>query len=288
MKRAATAPEEEQQGPQGQDGLEEAVTEGEGALRYAAPALEKGLDILEALADSPSGYTLNELAQKVGRKVSEIFRMAVTLQRRGFVQVDENDRYTLTLRMFELAHRQQPLKSLVSAALPLLRELANRARQSCHLAMYQGGRVVVIAQVESPERWSFGLKVGVVMGLTDTSSGHVLLAFRDEIDRARMLRAHIGVEGELDMDPGQLFSILQEVRERGYSAMPSKQTRGITNIAFPVMGAADHAIASINVPYIERIDQKSAPDVTQVREIVGNIAARLSALMGASGYNDNE
>jgi DNA-binding IclR family transcriptional regulator len=154
--------------------------------------------------------------------------------------------------------------------------------------MYQGGRVVVIAQVESPERWSFGLKVGVVMGLTDTSSGHVLLAFRDEIDRARMLRAHSNVEGELDMDPGELFAILQEVRERGYSAMPSKQTRGITNIAFPVMGAADHVIASINVPYIERIDQKSAPDVVQVRGIVGNIAARLSALMGASGYNDNE
>lgn len=256
--------------------------------RYSAPALEKGLDILEVLADSVAGCTLNELAQKVGRKVSEIFRMAVTLQRRGYVQVDENDRYTLTLRMFELAHRQQPLKSLVSVALPLLRELANRARQSCHLAMYQGGRVVVIAQVESPERWSFGLKVGVVMGLTDTSSGHVLLAFRDEIDRARMLRAHIGVEGELDMDPGELFSILQEVRERGYSAMPSKQTRGITNIAFPVMGVADHVIASINVPYIERIDQKAGPDVTQVQEIAGNIAARLSALMGASGYNDNE
>jgi DNA-binding IclR family transcriptional regulator len=276
--------------PQAEDFQQEAepAPEGEGALRYAAPALEKGLDILEVLADSVTGYTLNELAQKVGRKVSEIFRMAVTLQRRGYVQVDENDRYTLTLRMFELAHRQQPLKSLVSAALPLLRELANRARQSCHLTMYQGGRVVVIAQVESPERWSFGLKVGVVMGLTDTSSGHVLLAFRDEIDRARMLRAHIGVEGELDMDPGELFSILQEVRERGYSAMPSKQTRGITNIAFPVMGAADHVIASINVPYIERIDQKAGPDVTQVQEIAGNIAARLSALMGASGYNDNE
>ena len=284
MKHAAPAPQEQQ----GQEADEGAAPEGEGALRYAAPALEKGLDILEALADSVSGYTLNELAQKVGRKVSEIFRMAVTLQRRGFVQVDENDRYTLTLRMFELAHRQQPLKSLVSVALPLLRELANRARQSCHLAMYQGGRVVVIAQVESPERWSFGLKVGVVMGLTDTSSGHVLLAFRDEIDRARMLRAHIGVEGELEMDPGELFAMLQDVRERGYSAMPSKQTRGITNIAFPVMGAADHVIASINVPYIERIDQKSAPDAVQVRGIVGNIAGRLSALRGASGYNDNE
>ena len=158
--------------------------------------------------------------------------MAVTLQRRGYVQVDENDRYTLTLKMFELAHRQQPLKSLVSVALPLLRELASRARQSCHLAVYQGGRVVVIAQVESPERWSFGLKVGVSMGLTDTSSGHVLLAFRDEVERTRMLAAHIKVEGELESDPGELFAILAEVRQRGCASMPSRQIRGITNVAY--------------------------------------------------------
>ena len=101
-----------------------------GQLRGARAG--KGLDILEALAASSAGYTLAELAHRIDRSVSEIFRMAVTLQRRGYVQVDENDRYTLTLKMFELAHRQQPLKSLVSVALPLLRELASRARQSCH------------------------------------------------------------------------------------------------------------------------------------------------------------
>ncbi len=100
-------------------------------IRYAAPALEKGLDILEALSESAEGYTLNELCQALGRNVNEIFRMAVTLQRRGYIQADQNDRYTLTLKMFRLAHRQQPIKSLVGAALPLLHELAERARQSC-------------------------------------------------------------------------------------------------------------------------------------------------------------
>ena len=157
--------------------------------------------------------------------------MAVTLQRRGYVQVDENDRYTLTLKMFELAHRQQPLKSLVSVALPLLRELASRASPAtwrCTRAARGRHR-----QVESPERWSFGLKVGVSMGLTDTSSGHVLLAFRDEVERTRMLAAHIKVEGELESDPGELFAILAEVRQRGCASMPSRQIRGITSVAYP-------------------------------------------------------
>ena len=123
-----------------------------------------------------------------------------------------------------------------------------------------------------------------MMGLTDTSSGHVLLAFRDEVERTRMLAAHIKVEGELESDPGELFSILADVRKDGCACMASRQIRGITNVAFPVMGVGNHVIAAINVPHIERIDQKESPSIAQVQEIVGNVAKRLSTLMGYSGY----
>ncbi len=249
--------------------------------RYSAPALDKGLDILEVLAESQEGDTLNEIALKLGRSVSEIFRMAVTLERRGYVTVDVNDRYSLSIKMFELAHRQRQLRSLVTVALPLLRELAHRARQSCHLAMYQGSRVVVVAQVDSPERWSFGLKVGVMMGLTDTSPGHVLLAFKDEVERARMLAEHIKVDGELAMDPGELFEILRHVRERGYAVMQSRQIRGVTNIAYPVTDSVGQVVAALNVPYIERIDEQASPSQEDVKEIVRSITARVSGLMGA-------
>ncbi len=62
--------------------------------RYSAPALEKGLDILEALAQTDGGYTLNELAQALGRNVNEIFRMVMTLQHRGYIaQGEPDDRY---------------------------------------------------------------------------------------------------------------------------------------------------------------------------------------------------
>ncbi|WP_375574804.1 IclR family transcriptional regulator [Paracidovorax oryzae] len=247
---------------------------------YAAPALEKGLAILELLSSVRDGLTLNEMARQLGRSVSEIFRIAVTLQRCGYVMVDDNNRYTLSIKLFELSHRQHALRSLVTVAQPLLQELAHRARQSCHLAMYQGGRVVVIAQVDSPERWSFGLKIGVMLGLTDTSSGHVLLAFRDEVERARMLAAHIKVDGELTMDPGELFEILRQVREHGHAVMPSRQIRSVTNAAFPILGVGGQVIAALNVPYIERIDAQANPTLDEVKGIVSNIAARISTSMG--------
>jgi DNA-binding IclR family transcriptional regulator len=209
----------------------------------------------------------------------------VTLERRGYVQGDHNDRYTLTLKLFEMAHRQQPIRSLTAMALPLLRDLANMTRQSCHLSIYNSGRVAVIAQVDSPERWSFGLKVGAVMGLTDTSSGHVLLAFRDIAERERMLAAHTRVEGENDVEPAVLLVLLDEIRATGHEIVPSRQMRGVTNVAFPVIGSSGDAIAAVNVPYLERIDKKVNPEFDEVCRMVGEMAERLSALMGFSGYN---
>ncbi len=250
-------------------------------VRYSAPALDKGLDILEVLSNAPEGCTLKQLADALERSVSEIFRMVVALHRREYIQADENDRYTLTLKMFRLAHRQPPLKRLVQTALPLLRELAERARQSCHLAVYEQGRSVVIAQVDSPERWSLGLKTGAFMGLTDTSSGHILLAYQDEVGRARMLRDHTKVEGELDIDPGHLFSMLEQVRAAGCSMMASKQIQGVTNIAFPVYGLNHRVMAAVNVPYIERIDAAAGPSVEEVRRIAAEICVRLSRQLGA-------
>jgi DNA-binding IclR family transcriptional regulator len=254
--------------------------------RYSAPALEKGLDILEALVDESQGLTLNELAKKLGRTVGEIFRMAVALQQRGYVQVDAADRYALTLKLLELAHHQQPLKSLVATALPLMRELANRAKQSCHLCTHFDGRIIVAAQVDSPGLWSFGLKLGAVMGLTETASGHVLLAFRDEAERTRMLAAQIKTHGDIGMDPAQLLRRLEELRNQGYTVMPSRHTASVTNIAHPVFGVTGQVIAALTVPYISRLEPPGSPDIEAVCEQVREVARQLSDLMGYRGYTD--
>lgn len=256
---------------------------GEEAARYAAPALEKGLDIIEVLVNQPQGLTLKELAKALGRTVSEIFRMAVALQQRGYVQVDAADRYTLTLKLLELAHHQQPLKSLVATALPLMRELANRARQSCHLCTHFDGRIIVAAQVDSPGLWSFGLKLGAVMGLTETASGHVLLAFRDDAERTRMLAAQIKSHGDLNIDPAQLFRQLEELRQQGFVVLPSRHTNSVTNIALPVFGVDGQVIASLTVPYIGRLEPVNSPGITEVCEQVKEVARQLSDLMGYRG-----
>lgn len=248
--------------------------------RYPVPALDKGLDILELLAQEAGGLSLNEIAGVLGRTSSELFRMVVALARRGYIEQLNGERYTLTLKLFEMAHRHKPIKSLTAAAAPLMLEFVHRALQSCHLTVFHAGRVMVVAEVDSPERYAFGMKVGALVGLTDTASGYVLLAFQDDNVRRAMLASHQEVEGELDFDPAQLAKIIRDVTRKGYAEVQSRQTRGVTNIAFAIRGQAGHSIAVLNVPYIERIDKKVTPPIEAVKEMLRESAGRLSLLMG--------
>ena len=52
---------------------------------YAAPALEKGLDILELLAEVGEPLSTREIAERLARSKSEIFRMVFVLQQRGYL-----------------------------------------------------------------------------------------------------------------------------------------------------------------------------------------------------------
>ncbi|RYG41504.1 IclR family transcriptional regulator, partial [bacterium] len=145
---------------------------------YAAPALDKGLDILELLSKQEQGLTRRDIADRLGRSVSEIFRMIECLTRRSYI-VQVEDSFSLGLKLFELAHEFPPMNRLLKEALPRMEGLAKAADQSCHLSVLRDGRQLVIAQVDTPEGIGFSLKVGAKIDLLKSGSGHVLLAFQD-------------------------------------------------------------------------------------------------------------
>ena len=255
------------------------------APRYAAPALDKGLDILEVLANAPHALGLKDLAKAMHKSVSEIFRMVVTLQQRGYLSVDESDRYSLTLKMMELSHQQQPLQSLVATATPLMRELAGRAYQSCHLSVYHDGRILVVAQVDAPGPFTMGAKVGALGKLTDSASGTILLAFQDEAQRTRMIAAQVRISGELEIDPAQLLRQIEDARANEAITWPSRRIRGATDVSRPVFGLSGDVIAALTVPYIERLDRPQSPSIPDVEAHVREIAQRLSSRMSYAGHN---
>ena len=122
--------------------------------QYSAPTLEKGLGILELLAEVSPGLTQNQIAARltIRRSPSELVRMMEVLERRGYLgRTSLDSTYQLTLKMFDLAHRQPPVKRRLGIAIPRMQELARTTSQFNHLVLYHDLRILVMAQVGSPE-----------------------------------------------------------------------------------------------------------------------------------------
>ncbi|QKV19078.1 IclR family transcriptional regulator [Oricola thermophila] len=253
--------------------------------RYRAPALDKGLDILELLAQIDGGLTQAEIAKRLGRSPNEFYRMLDRLVRRGYVSRIDGDRYSLTLKLFGLAQSHAPVRRLVSFATPLMRELAEETRQANQLAVFDRGSVVVVAQQEAPGYWGISIRVGSHISLYDTGSGHVLLAFRSEEERQMMINEH-SRSNEQPALSKEFFDRLNQIRERGYEMMPSAQTAGVYNLSAPVLAPDGRAIAALTVPYITLVNSSEAPDITQTLDMLSNTARQLSKLAGTERKDD--
>jgi DNA-binding IclR family transcriptional regulator len=245
--------------------------------RYRAPALDKGLDILELLAQQPHGMTRAEIVKAMGRSPSEIYRMLERLVARKYVtRSPEGDRHALSMKLFVLGQRHPPVQRLISHALPAMDVFAKAAEQSCHLGMYDRGNIVVVAQVHGPNNWGLSIRLGVTVNLVDTGSGHALLAFQSDERRGEMLDEHVVLEGEVSTPEPELKRLLARVRRLGYWQGDSQQCAGIVDISVPVLGPQGEAIAVLTCPFIRRIDRHVGAGVDEARELLREAAAGLS------------
>ena len=248
------------------------------ADRYRAPALDKGLDILELLAATEEGLSQAEIAKALDRTPNEIYRMLDRLTRRQYVMRTSADRYELTLKLFSLVHQHTPIRRLVPLAMPELRDFARLAQQACHLAIYDRGNVVVIAQVDSPGYWGFAIRVGSHVGLFNTGSGHVLMGFATSRDRALMIEEHRLMPNETV--PPDVEGRLSEVRAQGHEIMRSQQTAGVLNLSVPIFGPNGTVVAALTCPYLERLDTSRAPDKDQALMLLRAAASRIMPAAG--------
>ena len=246
---------------------------------YTAPALDKGLDILELLAGEADGVTQGAIAQRLGRSTPELFRMLSVLQRRGYLERHSDGCYRLSLRMFELAHRHPPLNRLLVVALPAMQALADATRQSCHLVVHFDQRILVVAQVDSPEPMGFGVRMGTHFPMRmDRSSPRVLSAFQPVAVQERLI-AEMVANGKERTDAKKVRMELARLARQGFHSAPSDTAAGVTDLCAPIFDHREGAIAALTVPYLPQ--KYVGVTVEQACQELVRTTARISVLLGA-------
>lgn len=218
---------------------------------YSAPALEKGLEILELLAATQTPMTNRAIAERLGRSKGQIFRMVFVLVERGYLQRDAGtDALTLSNKLFELGIRTPRPRQLAEVAVPAMERLSDRTGQSAHLVVVNKGDTVVIASTAGSADVSFSLRLGYRRPALLATSGQVIIAFQSAALRARMIE-----EGRALARPsGDVPSArhLDAIVRRGHLIAESHDVIGVTDIAAPILDRQGHALAGIVMPYLTR------------------------------------
>lgn len=217
--------------------------------RYRAPALDKGLDILELLASTSIGLSQGEIARQLDRTGSEIFRMLFALRQRGYVAQGDDDRYFLTTKLFEVAHRHPPIRRLTAVAGQAMQDLANKINQSIHMSILQTGRLLVVAQVDCPDYFMTTVRLGANIPIYDSASGRAIAAFMDDAQLAHLLAA---VGDEPAASRSNFIVDLPNVRARGYFEGVSRNIAGVIDLSAPVFDMSGGVVAAITTPFIQR------------------------------------
>ena len=241
---------------------------GQKEQRYRAPALDKGLDILELLAKERHPLTISMIGQRLGRSMSELFRMVQVLEYRGFIRQSESgEGFVPTDKLFALGMEQAPVKTMLEVALPIMRDLSVTIGQSCHLAVRSGSDTVVVARIESAEQIGFTVRIGYRKCFILTGSGAAIYAFQEEGDRQRWLAE---IPADMTAEQVRAFQLRAEtVRKNGYGQTNSEFVVGLTDLSAPILRGTV-AAAALSVPFVH-----STPLVMPIDAAIG--ALRTSA-----------
>jgi DNA-binding IclR family transcriptional regulator len=241
--------------------------------KYRAPALEKGLDVLELLARRKTPLSMSQISSALDRSMSELFRMVHILQDRGYVEpAKDGEGLVLTDKLFTLGMTRAPTRSLLEVALPIMRRLSVEIGQSCHLTIPSGDQVVVVARVEAPGELGFSVRKGNRRPFVQTTSGVALYGFATPQAQA-VLRD--GLQATVEPQAWSAFEAeVREAQAQGYVRSQSRIVKQIVNFSAPVF-AGRAVVAALTSPYVE------TPLAIAVEETVARLCAAAKAIGAA-------
>jgi DNA-binding IclR family transcriptional regulator len=217
---------------------------------YFVPALEKGLDVLEALASASGPQTLTELARALDRSSSILFRIIDALEKRAYIARDPvSGAYHLTLKLYELAHTHSPVDQLLKAAAFPMRALADTIHESCHLSVLAHGRLVLVAEELSPDRVRLSVEVGSQVNPVPFASGRLLIAFMEPDAQAAFLAADADYQSMGRAERARLHAEFKTLRRQGFTTMESIARIG-KDVAVIVGNPETGVTATLAVPFL--------------------------------------
>jgi IclR family acetate operon transcriptional repressor len=240
-------------------------------------AVERTVAVLQALADSPPGASLTELVRSTGIPTTTLHRMLTLLRGTALVRETADGRYALAAGTVSLARAYLDGLDLRREALEIMRPLAERTGETCHLGVLALVHVVYIEKVDSPSPVRMHSRVGQTNPALTTAIGRAVLAHSPAhvVDEVVAASARMSATA---VPPAGTDALLARVRAEGYACDLQENEAGICCVAAPVFDHAGHVVAGLSISAPATRFDAGAP--ARLGPQVADAAADLSRRLG--------
>ena len=210
----------------------------------------RALAVVRLLAQSPSGLSQAQVAERLELPVPTAYRLLSVLEREGFATRSQtNKKYFLGPVASEIAQQRGSHNALNTNIHHLLQEASRELSETVFLAERSGNHIICTALAESDHPLRLFVRQGQIMPAHAAASARVVLAGCDPAVVDTIIAAsdwkHY-TSGTITT-PGALYQKLDEIRERGYDVCESELDHNVWAVSAPVKSSLGDTVASVTM-----------------------------------------
>lgn len=242
------------------------------------------LAVLEALSRRRA-IALEELSRQVKLAKSTVYRFLLTLQKLGYVRRNDDDRWALTLKMFNVGLRSLDQMKAYPAARVVAENLANELGETIHIGVRDGDSVVYVLKIDSPRTIRMYSRVGRRVPLYCTAMGKIFLAFMTIRERNGVLKGEhlLAMTRDTITSRSALDEQLSLVRTQGHATDNEEFEENVLCMAAPIRDHAGAVIAALSVSWPSF---RHCP--SEENDMVGKVKAAAATISRFLGYETHE
>lgn len=208
-------------------------------------AVTRAFAVLNSVASSGRGRSLQDIANMIGLAKSTTFRIVGALESMGYLMRGEDLNYSLTPKFANLTASADRMRSAKQLLHPVLLSLVRTTGENVALHCVQDHERVCVDVARSHTPLIGMHRIGDKLPLGLGAASMILMAFMPAPELQRYLRPAAKAAACSLKD---LRSILETTRQQGYAVSHGGGVKTLTGIAAPVFsfsGSVDYALAIV-------------------------------------------
>ena len=203
-------------------------------------SVDKAIRLLNELGSAKQPLSRGELAHRTAYPKSTVHGLLASLRQGGFVMQSEQDgRYLLGVRLFELGSLVRESWSVLARVRPYMQNIALQTGESVDLAILDGKELLIIGHEDATNSVRVVTTVGARLPLHCTALGKALLSAMSDTEAKRLLQVQelVSYTPHTFTETMRIIGELANVRASGTAIENGEYRIGLRAVAAPIYAA---------------------------------------------------